>query len=75
MDSDTTGRMDNDNKIIIQISQEIYKPDEYVSLISNFQVSYNGTIINTAPMKYDLRPRFVIVLPNEYSNKNVINSH
>ena len=50
VDANTTVRTKNDNIIIIRIYQAKSKPDEYVLLMSNFQVRYNETRINTASM-------------------------
>ena len=48
--ADTTVRTDNYNEVITRINQALSKPYEDVSLMSTFQVRYNGTIINTSPM-------------------------
>ena len=50
VDDDTTVRTDNYNEVITRINQALSKPYEDVSLMSTFQVRYNGTIINTSPM-------------------------
>ena len=50
VDDDTTVRTDNYNEVITLINQALSKPYEDVSLMSTFQVRYNGPIINTSPM-------------------------
>ena len=48
LDAANIVRMDNDNDIIIQINQSLFKPDEDVLLMSTFQVRCNDTIIDTS---------------------------
>ena len=43
VDNSTTIRTDNDNEMSIRMNQALSKPDKDVSLMSNFQVGYNGT--------------------------------
>ena len=74
MDDASTVRRDNDDDIIIWIYQSLSKPDEDVSIISSFQVSYNVTIIDTAPMYFNPRSQFGIVIPNGYVNNTLVKS-
>ena len=50
MDAATTVRTENDDEIIIKINKALSKPDEDFFLMSTFQVGYNSTRIDTAPM-------------------------
>ena len=52
----------DEDKVIIWVNQELSKPDELVLLMSTFQVRYNGTRVDTAPMQSDPRYQFGIVL-------------
>ena len=72
MDVYTTVRMDNENKIIIQISQAPSKTDEEVSMLSIFLVRYNDTKIDTEPMHFRSVSEFGIDISNEYANNNVV---
>ena len=44
-----------------------------MSLISTFQVQYNGARVITAPSQFYPIPQIVIFLPNEDSNDTIIN--
>ena len=72
MDVYTTVRMDNENEIIIQISQAPSKTDEEVSMLSIFLVRYNDTKIDTEPMHFRSVSEFGIDISNEYANNNVV---
>ena len=72
MDVYTTVRMDNENEIIIQISQAPSKTDEEVSMLSIFLVMYNDTKIDTEPMHFRSVSEFGIDISNEYANNNVV---
>ena len=72
VDAATTVRTENHNEITIQINQALYKSDEDVSLITAFQVRYNGIIINMAPMQFNQRFHFGIFLLNEDEDDTVV---
>ena len=73
MDAYNTVSTDNDDEIIIRINKVLSNPDEDVSLVLTFQVRYNCTRIDTAPMQFDTRSHFGIVLPNEDDNDTLLN--
>ena len=73
MDAVTAVSKENGYETIIRINQALPKPDEYVSLLSTFQVRYNGTGINASSMQFDPRSQFGIVLPNEDVSDTVVN--
>ena len=64
MDDDNSLRKDNDDEIIIRVNIALSKPDKDVSLMSTFNVRYNGTRNNTAPIQFDPISQIGIVLPN-----------
>ena len=72
VDDASTVRTDNDDDIIIQIDQSLSKPDENVLLMSNFQGSYNVTRIDTAPMYFNPKPQFGIVITNGDVNDTLV---
>ena len=54
------------------MNQALYKPDEYVLLVSTFIVRHNGTRTSTAPIHFDPRYQFGIVITNEDANDTLV---